>query len=226
MVLVHGLFADKEQWSGLACRLAGKGYSVVAADLPGYGKSTGFSLDEYRLEREVENLRALTETLGLTQVDIAGNSMGGAIAALYAKAYPRQVRSLAFLGSPLGIEGWADGVKEAIYSGVNPFIPVSQAQFDTELGLLFVTPPPIPPAARKGIIARYIARQAHYTQVWNIVNLYADVLLKMQLPQIPALIVWGDSDRVFGVSGALILQRAIPASRRYELQNGGTSAAC
>ncbi len=89
------------------------------------------------------------------------------------------------------------------------------------MGLLFVTPPQIPPAARQSIVARYIAQQAHYVQVWNIVNLYADVLLRTQLPRVPTLIVWGDSDRVFDVSGALELQRAIPSSRMYELRNAG-----
>src|SRR5262245_5705940 len=32
VLLVHGLFANKEQWSALACRLAGAGYSAIAVD--------------------------------------------------------------------------------------------------------------------------------------------------------------------------------------------------
>ncbi len=98
---------------------------------------------------------------------------------------------------------------------------MSQAQLDTELSLLFVTRPQISAAARQGIVARYVAQQGHYIQVWNIVNLYADVLSHAQLPRVPSLIVWGDSDRVFDVAGARDLQQAIPGSRRYELRNAG-----
>jgi pimeloyl-ACP methyl ester carboxylesterase len=36
LLLVHGLFGDKEQWSGLACLLAGSGFAALAVDLPGY----------------------------------------------------------------------------------------------------------------------------------------------------------------------------------------------
>jgi pimeloyl-ACP methyl ester carboxylesterase/membrane-bound inhibitor of C-type lysozyme len=222
VVLVHGLFADKEQWSPLACRLSAKGYSVVAMDLPGYGGSTGFALDDYRLEREVEHLHALAARLGLARFDIAGNSMGGAIAVLYARRYPAQVRSVALLGSPQGIEGWSRGVREAIYAGVNPFIPVTQSQLDMELKLLFVVPPVIAPQAREGVVAKYVKQQDHYVQVWNIVNIYNDVLLQNPLPPgRPALIVWGSSDRVFDVAGAPMLQRAVHGSRLYELENAG-----
>src|SRR3954469_21965246 len=41
VLLVHGLFADKEQWSTLACLLVEAGYTAIALDLPGYGKSDG-----------------------------------------------------------------------------------------------------------------------------------------------------------------------------------------
>lgn len=40
LLLLHGLFADKEQWHGLASALAAAGYSAIVPDLPGYGQST------------------------------------------------------------------------------------------------------------------------------------------------------------------------------------------
>jgi alpha-beta hydrolase superfamily lysophospholipase len=35
VLLIHGLFADKEQWNALACKLVDAGYRAVAVDLPG-----------------------------------------------------------------------------------------------------------------------------------------------------------------------------------------------
>jgi pimeloyl-ACP methyl ester carboxylesterase len=92
---------------------------------------------------------------------------------------------------------------------------------DTEFNLLFVTPPVIAPADRDGTAANYLAQQAHYIQVWNIVNLYDDVLWSTQLPRVPAMVVWGELDRIFDVPGARALQRAIPEIRRYQMSNAG-----
>ncbi len=217
LLLVHGLFADKEQWSALACQLAGSGFTTIAVDLPGYGKSDGFPLPDYRLERQVELLHALTERLGIERLDIAGSSMGGAIAALYAARYRGQVRSLAFIGSPLGIVGWATDVRDAIYRGVNPFIPIDAQEFALELRLLFVHPPEIPAAKREAIIADYVARNLHFVQVWNIVNLYGDVLSRARVSGLPTLIIWGTDDRIYDVAGAEQLRRRMFGSTLHRL---------
>src|SRR5262245_44856335 len=52
VLLIHGLFADKEQWSDLACRLADAGFAAIAPDLPGYGRSEGYAVTDYQLETQ------------------------------------------------------------------------------------------------------------------------------------------------------------------------------
>jgi abhydrolase domain-containing protein 6 len=110
ILLLHGLFAEKEQWHGLACALAAAGYSVIAPDLPGYGQSTGFPLPDYRLENQARFLHQLMRQLSLSRYDVAGSSMGGAIAAIYSRSYRQEFRTLAFLGSPLGVIDWGPEV--------------------------------------------------------------------------------------------------------------------
>lgn len=221
VLLIHGLFADKEQWNALACKLADAGYRAVAVDLPGYGKSTGYPLSAYRLERQVELLSALTKQLALDRFDLAGNSMGGAIAALYAIRHPAQVQSLAFLGSPFGLESWHPDLKSAIYRGINPFIPIDESQLELELRLLFVHPPAIPPEARQAIVAGYAKNNRHYVRIWNIVNLYNDVLTRTPSPKAVTLIVWGDDDHVFPVAGAQRLGKRIPGAEVRRLPDAG-----
>ena len=221
VLLVHGLFADKEQWNPLVCRLADAGYTAIAVDLPGYGKSSGFPVRDYALDYQVGLLHLLTVRLGIVRMDIAGNSMGGAIASLYAGRFPQQVRTLAFLGSPLGVIRWSDGLREAMYAGFNPFIPVDVPQLDLELKLLFVTPPPLPEVTKQSIVADYASRNLHYVQVWNIVGLYDDVLQQREVAAKPALIVWGIDDRVFSVSGADRLRRRFPGSVVHAMPHAG-----
>jgi pimeloyl-ACP methyl ester carboxylesterase len=221
ILLLHGLFAAKEQWDAIACQLAAAGFQALAVDLPGYGKSQGFALPDYRLGSQAELLRQLTMRLGIDRLDIAGSSMGGAIASIYAGRYRRQVRSLAFIGSPLGIIEWDRGVRKAISHGINPFIPINSAQFELELRLLFVNPPTIPVPEKKAIIADYIARNRHYVQVWDIVNLYDQVLARETPRSLPAMIVWGTADQIYAIDGADRLQRQLPRSVVRKLPDAG-----
>jgi abhydrolase domain-containing protein 6 len=221
VLLLHGLFADKEQWDALACMLVSNGYRTIAVDLPGYGKSDGYPLADYRLENQVSMLHTLMERLHVQQFDLAGNSMGGAISSLYAGRYPEQVSSVAFIGSPLGITSWSQPIRDAIYRGINPFIPINESQLDIELRLLFVVPPVISDSEKQRIVARYVSNNHHYVQAWNIVNTYDDILARRKLPQLPTLIVLGVDDRIYNVVGAQILQRLISGSELHRLPHAG-----
>lgn len=221
ILLLHGLFADKEQWNGVLCLLSAAGYAPIAPDLPGYGKSVDFTVQDYNLEQQVALLHQFMTSLGLDRFDLAGNSMGGTIAALYSRQYPRQIRTLAFIGSPLGVIGWTTDVKHAIYQGINPFIPVDVAQLDLELGLLFVNPPSIPQAAKEAAVRNYVENNRHYQQVWDIVNLYDTALQSGLWIRTPTLIVWGTQDRIFPVAGAPRLRNRIPHSKLVNLPDAG-----
>ena len=221
VLLLHGLFAQKEQWDAILCLLSASGHTAIAPDLPGYGQSVGFPLADYQLENQVVLLHRFMSKLGITHFDLAGNSMGGAIAALYVQTHPRQVRSLAFIGSPLGIVGWGNGVKEAIFRGVNPFIPTDIPQLDTEMSLLFVSPPAIPESIKASLVKEYDERNRHYQQVWNIVNLYGRSLYGHPISGVPTLIIWGQDDRVFAVEGADRLSKLFSRVKLVKMPKAG-----
>jgi abhydrolase domain-containing protein 6 len=221
VLLIHGLFADKEQWTALARLLALHGHRAIVPDLPGYGLSTGFELSTYRLEQQVESLHTFIRGLGIKQLDVAGNSMGGAIAELYAQRYPEEVRTVAFLGAPFGYTPWDEPMREAIFCGTNPFIPTSEAELDVEMGLLFNHPPHIEAQRRKRLLAAYVTQNRHYVQIWDVVNMYDDVLKRTPFARKPTLIVWGREDHVFGANAAQSLQRMIVGSELHQLENAG-----
>lgn len=221
IVLLHGLFAQKEQWNGVLCLLSAAGYAAIAPDLPGYGASVDFPLAVYKLENQVDLIRQFVDTLGVADFDLAGNSMGGAIAALYARRYPQQVRTLAFIGAPLGIVDWSPQVKEAFYRGVNPFIPVDVQQFDLEMSLLFVDPPPIPESVKEALVKNYSDNNRRYQQIWNIVNLYDTSLYGGSKIRDPTLIIWGMEDKIFAVEGADRLRHRIVRGKLVKLPDAG-----
>ena len=217
ILLLHGLFAQKEQWDALACELAVSGYRVISPDLPRYGKSLNFSLPDYRLESQAELIFEFTKYLGLKKFNIAGSSMGGAIAVLYARKYPAQIGSIAFIGAPLGVINWSPQVRESIYSGINPFIPINTHQLDLEMKLLFYRPPDIPESSKNDLINSYVESNRHYQQVWDIVNLYLRVIEVGKALNAPTLILWGSEDGIFNIEGVSELQRKFPNNQLWRI---------
>lgn len=210
ILLLHGLFAQKEQWSDLACQLSKAGHLVIAPDLPGYGKSLNFPIVDYKLENQVTILHRFSSLLQIPRMDIAGSSMGGAIASMYAQTYPSQIRTLAFIGAPLGVSGWSTQIKNAIYQGVNPFIPISADQLNLEMQLLFFKPPVLSEINKQELISNYQKFNRHYQQVWDIVNLYLYQIDKNPQSLLPTLIIWGREDGVFDVMDMPRLQHKYP----------------
>lgn len=102
VILLHGIFAEKDHWVDFARKLT-PDHRVVVPDLPGFGNSSRLADQSYQYAPQVERLHAFIEKLGIRQFHLAGSSMGGTIAALYAVKYPAQVLSVAFIGAPHGI---------------------------------------------------------------------------------------------------------------------------
>ena len=205
VLLIHGLFAQKEQWMEVGCAMAKEGFDVIALDLPGYGASNGYPVTVYPLDTQVEILHEWRSRLGKNtesgRINIAGSSMGGTIAALYAKKYPNDIKTLAFIGAPMGVIGWSPQVKKAIFEGVNPFIPINEKQFELEMSLLFFQPPVIDANIKEKLIEDYIDNNRHYQQVWDIVNLYDQALDRSTKRGPRTLILWGEHDGIFNIEG-------------------------
>lgn len=210
VLLLHGLFAQKEQWTEVACALANQGNQVIAPDLPGYGASSNYPVSVYPLESQVKKLHQFLGAIKMGSTHIAGSSMGGAIAAMYAMQYPNEIKSLAFIGAPLGVIGWSPQVKNAIFNGINPFIPINQDQFNLEMSLLFYQPPQIDSAVSASLIKEYVDNNRHYQQVWDIVNFYDAVLMGGSTYRGKTFILWGEQDGIFNVSGLPALKKRFP----------------
>lgn len=219
ILLLHGLFAQKEQWMDVGCAMASAGFNVIAPDLPGYGASTGYPVTVYPLESQADILHNLILRLDKQNIHIAGSSMGGTIAALYTKKYPREIKTLAFIGAPLGVLGWSPQVKGAIFQGINPFIPINEKQFDLEMSLLFFQPPIIEGDIKAKLIQEYVGNNRHYQQVWDIINLYDDSLYKMAIQNPRTLILWGEHDGIFSIDGIPHLKKSFKNSQAIQLPN-------
>jgi len=78
ILLLHGTSASLHTWDGWANALTAE-RRVIRADLPGYGLSGQFP-DGESAERYTQWMRALLDSLAITRVIVAGNSLGGRLA--------------------------------------------------------------------------------------------------------------------------------------------------
>jgi len=214
VVLLHGIFAEKDHWVDFARPLT-KRYRVIAPDLPGFGESTRHENQPYDYAAQVERLRSLLDALEVPRAHLAGSSMGGTLAALFALRYPDRVASVAFIGSPHGLRSaTASDMDRLIEAGKRPLVAHDTEAFNAMMALIFAQRPflphPIMHASEQGALR--MARSNE--RIWDE-QLKDRYLLQERLPALPhpTLALWGEEDRVFHRSGADTLATLLSRAR-------------
>lgn len=99
VVLGHGAAFNKESWHELATRLAEAGYSALAIDFRGYGRSRAGRQRGALYEDILGGIRFMRER-GATRVSVIGASMGGGAAGnAAARAEPGEIDKLILLAA-------------------------------------------------------------------------------------------------------------------------------
>lgn len=97
LLALHGVYSSLHTWDGWVDTL--DGVRVVRLDLPGFGLTGPNERREYSLPYYVEFLDEFCETVGLDEVAVAGNSLGGAIGWRFAVTHTDRVRKLLLLNA-------------------------------------------------------------------------------------------------------------------------------
>lgn len=97
LVLIHGAGTDHTFW-GLQTRFfAHHGFSVLAVDLPGHGRSNGPALET--IDDIADWLWQMLDAVGAEQATFAGHSMGSLIALAAGAQRPDKTRALVLVGT-------------------------------------------------------------------------------------------------------------------------------
>ena len=96
-ILIHSLGADWRVWRDVIPLMIDE-YRLIAYDLRGHGYASNAPKIE-AMQTYVDDLARLLDILNLRKVRIAGLSLGGAIAQMFALQYPERVTSLALLST-------------------------------------------------------------------------------------------------------------------------------
>lgn len=215
LVLIHGFGADKENFSAVAPFLTGR-YRVVALDLPGFGESSKPLGARYQIEDQVQRVHEFVQALGFKRVHLGGSSMGGWIAATYAARYTDEVASLWLLGTAMVAGAEPSEMQRRIEAGETPPLLVkAEPDFAALMTFAMSKPPPLPGVTRQYLARRAVQDYPLHKRIFEDLNKIdpdRDPRLDGHVKDLPtpALIVWGEEDRLLHYSGAKVLDALMP----------------
>lgn len=218
VLMLHGSGPGATGWSNFGPNLAtlSRQFRVIAADMPGWGKSSTVSYEE---RDHVTAVLHLLDALGFEKAALVGNSMGGATTLKFAATHPDRVTHIVTMGAGAGGgrifspgDGPSEGLKILQQGYVDPSPEtmrklVDIMTFDSE----FATDELV---NQRSANAR--ARQDHLDNFKaGIGKPRRGVATDEELASIavPALIIHGRDDRVVHYEHALKLVALIPNSR-------------
>ncbi|MDQ7824553.1 MAG: alpha/beta fold hydrolase [Candidatus Eremiobacteraeota bacterium] len=214
VILLHGNGGDLESWASTIGPMARK-FRVIAPDLPGYGRSEKPS--SFSIEMLVASVAEIARHFSLTRVHLVGNSLGGVVAIECATRFPELVERIVLVGTPSvdknELEKTLSTLTTWIKADGTPRVSVEDAR------LVF-------PGADTKITALMNESLAQAGITFSTANeALRSYDMKGALASFskPALIIWGDQDRITSINHAWILSRLMGGAPVWLIKGGGHS---
>lgn len=229
ILMIHGFGANKDNWIRMA-KYFSNDYRLIIPDLPGFGESTILETAKYDVDHQTKRLKSMMEALGVEQLHITGNSMGGYIAAHFASTYPENTLS-AWLLNPLGIESAEPSEMFKMFAqGHHPYVlPRNEKEFRLLMSKVFFEQPLTPDFAIRALNEDF---QRHYESNSRIafeIHKVKDGKIAFSHPieksltayPNPLLVVWGDDDRILAADGLRVIKEQRPQTDTVMMSNMG-----
>jgi pyruvate dehydrogenase E2 component (dihydrolipoamide acetyltransferase) len=214
-VCIHGFGSDRSVWSFNVPALAAT-TRVYTLDLPAHGQSSP-RLETGSLGELVGVVAGFITALGLSNVQLVGHSLGGAIAIRLAAEHPRLAAALTLVApAGIGVAGTAD----LDITFARDFLAMrTPAEAMAVLGRLVARPGQISPTMAADVLEHARASAVHAS-----LSALVDNALQRDLPggqlratleqlAVPIEILWGTDDAITPAAAANGLPASIPVHR-------------
>jgi pimeloyl-ACP methyl ester carboxylesterase len=229
LVLLHGLGHRRQGWDAVAGLLTPH-RTVITVDLPGHGDSPALiTAGRPAVTAIAAEVFGFLDEIGLDRPNIAGNSLGGALA-LMAGAAGRAATVTALSPAGFWASWWQFGYTRAVFTGlqfagpvVRPLVPaLARGTIGRWLldGVFFARPLAIPAEqAAADAYAFFAARDTVRAVLAERISLAERT---GAVPaDVPVTIAWGTRDRVLPPGQARVARRCLPRARFAPLPGCG-----
>jgi pimeloyl-ACP methyl ester carboxylesterase len=227
LVLLHGSNASLHTWEPWVAQL-GDQFRMISVDLPGHGLTGAVPDEDYSAEGMVKFVSEFTRARGVERFALAGNSMGGAIAARFAIEHPDRLTQLILVD--------AGGIPSK--TPTDPGIGFRIARMPVvQYLLLYVTPRSLfEEGLKKAIVDDTLVTPQMVDRYWEMNRRVGtrraslkrfqqtpDTFIADNVAKIttPTLIIWGDADTLVPRDVGETYNAAIKGSKLVVYKNVG-----
>ena len=232
LLLLHGFGETSSIWEEIAIELS-REYRVLALDQRGHGGSARPRDHNYSRNSQVEDLEAFVEALGLRNVTIVGQAMGGANALCYAAEHPDVVAALIVIeAAPEVLRSGVETLRRLLASA-DSFVSLDEAVETYEQFYPYATTEQL-----NRRVKGTLARSEDLTYVWDFDPIFRDATARPPDPdpgqrrmtnlwecvervQCPVMIVRGAETDMLTPEAIQRLHRRIPGSRVSLIEEAG-----
>ncbi len=227
ILLLHGTSASLHTWEGWAKALEAE-RRVISVDMPGFGLTGPFPDGDYRIEHYVTFVTALLDQLGVQQVVLAGNSLGGQIAWETALAKPLRVNGLILVdsaGLPLQSTSVPIGFKLAKIPLLAPLMTnlLPRSMIEASVQSVYGNPALV----TDELVERYYQltlREGNRAALGQRFRQNSDLsgnMARLTQLNVPTLIIWGGRDGLTPLAYAAFFKQSIKGSQLVVLEGLG-----
>ena len=207
ILLLHGLAGNRDNWNRVAHFLTPY-YHVVIPDLPNNGETKTPEDFDDSVPNVTESLRRFVEAIDVEdKLNVAGHSLGGSIATVYASQYPFDTQSL-FLLNSAGIYKKATTSYSKNPLALKQLIVSKPGDLDQVMHQVMQNPPALSHAlksAQENYLITQAARKSKLIdQLVTLNRIYTPESFARLTRTIeaPTLILWGKQDKIINVEVA------------------------
>ncbi|XP_013380459.1 monoacylglycerol lipase ABHD6 [Lingula anatina] len=220
ILFIHGFTASKDMWVPLV-KLLPKNLHIVAVDLAGHGHTTQVPGEDISFLGQIKTLHQFVELIGLNSAPyhVIGQSMGGAMAGLYAAHYGHEVDKVTLICPAMKTPVETEFIHE-LRSGHCRLIPKEPEEVQYMIDSTLYNKRRFP----KQILKAVIKTREPYNDFFH--ELYTTLATDEEGEQliqhaekitVPSQIIWGEHDELVHVSGFDVLKKALPNCQKADV---------
>lgn len=223
VILIHGWPVSSQMWENQALYLAANGYRVISYDRRGFGRSdkpwSGYDYDTF-----ASDLDSLIRELDLTDIALAGFSMGGGEVVRYISTYGSERISKGILVSSvvpglLRSEYNPEGADQSLFDGMLDGIISDRQNFMQDFGKNFFGYSDQEQPVSEAVLDWHwsLCMQANLKATLDCVTAFSstDFVNDLSAIDIPMLLIHGDADAIVPIS--FTSERAVTLLPQAEL---------